>query len=122
MSDPVRESLLDDMVATETALCRASEWAMLLAGEACQSGCHLAATKRLFRADGAWQRARDALDAYDYPAEAVEFHVEQARRLMAPSEAQVQASLDRIDHVLGPGWLEEGERYWAAHYAAKVGR
>lgn len=120
-----RESLLDDMAGTETAMRYASEWARRLAREACQSGCHLAATKRVFRADAAWQRARDALDDHDYDGETVAFHTGIVNRLVEahyPTEKQITASLDRMDHVLGPGWLEEGERYWAAHYAERATR
>lgn len=121
--DP-REPLLDDMAAAETAMRHASEWARRLAGEACQSGCHMAAVHRLTRADSAWRAAQEALDDHDYPAEVIGFHHGLVSRLgeawaASAYPSELQASLDRVDHLLGEGWLEEGERYWAAHYAAR---
>jgi hypothetical protein len=77
----------------------------------------MAAVSRAYRADGAWRRAEEALDDYDCSTESAEFQAEQFRRAMEPSDAQIDAALDRMDRFLGPGWMEEGERYWAEYYA-----
>jgi hypothetical protein len=39
-----------------------------------------------------------------------------------PTDRQIDAALAWMDHVLGPGWIEEGEAYWAAYYREKYGR
>lgn len=104
-----REALFADLNRKHRAMFCASEWARLLAGLACQSGCHLAAVQRCYRADPAWRAAEDALEDYDWDGETRRFHVEQAWRLTTPTEAQIEAALARMDHLLGPGWLEAGE-------------
>lgn len=104
-----REALLDDMNRKRRAMLAASEWARVFVGVAPQSGCHLAALARCLRAVRAWQDAEDALEDYDYDGEARAYHEGVARRLMGPTDAEVDASLARMDHLLGPGWLEAAE-------------
>src|SRR5688500_670348 len=92
-----REALLADMNQKHKAMLAASEWARLLAGLACQSGCHLAATQRCYRADAAWRDAEDALEDHDWDAPNRTFHMEQALRLLTPTDAEIDASLARMD-------------------------
>ena len=102
-----REALLDDMNRQHRAMFAASGWARVFVDVAPQSGCHLAALALCLRADRAWQDAEDALEDYDWDEPNRSFHAEQARRLMAgPTDAEVDAALARVDHLLGPGWLE----------------
>lgn len=107
-----REALLDAMNREHKAMLRASEWARVLVDVAPQSGCHLAALAWCLRSDAVWREAEDALEDYDWDAPTRAFHEEVARRLIAantPTDAQVDAALARMDHLLGPGWLEAAE-------------
>jgi hypothetical protein len=100
-----RESLLDYLAETHEAFLRRSEWAQRLAGEAPGSGCHQAALEVCQRANRGWIRAREHLEDHDYERDrpTIEAHRDMVRNL------QVATALARMDHLLGPGWLEEGE-------------
>lgn len=104
-----RDALIDVLNRTERAMRHASEWARIFVETAPQSGCHLAALAVCLRADRDMREADDALADYDDDAETRLFHAEQARRLITPTDTEIDAVLARMDHLLGPGWLEAAE-------------
>lgn len=101
-----RDALIDDLNRAEWAMRRASEWARIFVEIAPQSGCHLAALARCLRADRVWREADDALVDFDDNTETRAFHVELVRGLVSPTDAEIDAAQARMDHLLGPGWLE----------------
>ena len=111
-----REALLDQMNRRHRAMLRASEWAKGFVDIAPQSGCHLAALALCLRADREWREAEDALEDLDYDEDGVRrdqgmmvANLILAHRQHGPSDAEVDAALERMDHLLGPGWLEAAE-------------
>lgn len=99
-----RESLLDHLAETHERFLRASEWAILLAQSAPRSGCHQAALEVSGRANRVWIRSRETLEDHEYERDRPQI---EARRQMV-DDLRVDAALARMDHLLGPGWLEEG--------------
>lgn len=100
-----REELRDIMANRHEEYLRRSEWAMRLAADARNTGCHRAAVDTSYRAQIAWIRVRETLEDFDYERDRP--HLEAHQRMA--DNLRTDRALAWMDHVLGPGWLEAGE-------------
>lgn len=100
-----RESLLDHLAEKHAAYIFAAEWAVTMARTAPQGGCHRAALDTAERASRVWIRAREAVEDHDYERDRP--HIEAHARMV--DNLITAHAMAWMDHVLGPGWLEDEE-------------